>query len=150
MPIERSKLDPSVIIHHPEQVNIYDSTIGKGTKIASFVEIGGSNIGCFCKIEAHAFIAPGTIIEDYVFIGPHAAVQNDKRPNLLKTGWTISPVKIKRGAVIGGSSVILGGVTIGKEALVGAGSVVTKDVPDKSVVYGEHAKMRALSGAECT
>jgi len=122
-------------------VNIYDSEVGEGTKIASFVEIGGATIGCFCKIEAHAFIAPGTTIEDYVFIGPHAAIQNDKHPNLLKTKWTLSSVTVKRGAVIGGSAVILGGVTVGEKALVAAGSVVTRDVPPNAEVRGNPARI---------
>lgn len=142
MPIdEHSKLHSTVKIWHPEQVNIYNSQIGEGTKIASFVEIGGAKIGRFCKVEAHAFIAPGTIIEDYVFVGPHASIQNDKHPNLLKKEWQLSPVTIKRGASIGGASVILGGVTIGEEAVVGAGSIVTRNVPAKKQVRGSPARI---------
>lgn len=141
MPVERSKLHPSVVIWHKELVNIYDSQIGEGTKIASFVEIGKSRIGCFCKIEAGAFIAPGTVIEDYVFIGPHASIQNDKYPNLLKKEWMPRPVTIKRGASVGGSAVILAGVTVGEEAEIGAGAVVTKDVPAKSKIRGNPARV---------
>lgn len=136
MPIKRSKLHPSVIIHHRNQVNIYDSEIGEGTKIASFVEIGGSKIGSFCKIEAHAFIAPGTVIEDYVFIGPHASITNDKYPTCLKKEWKLRSVTIKHGASIGASSVIIGGVTIGKEVLVGAGSIVTHDLEPYGLYRG--------------
>jgi acetyltransferase-like isoleucine patch superfamily enzyme len=142
MPIERSKVHSTVKIWHPELVNIYDSTIGEGTKIASFVEIGGSKIGRHCKIEAFAFIPPGTVIEDYVFIGPQVSITNDKSPNLLKPKWTSMPVTIKRGAVIGANSAIIAGVTIGEEALVGAGSVVTKDVPPKAKAYGNPARVK--------
>lgn len=144
MGIVRSKIHPSVKIWHPRQVNIYDSEIGEGTKIASFVEIGRSRIGKFCKVEAYAFIAPGTIIEDYVFVGPHASIQNDKYPNLLKPDWTPMPVTIKRGATIGGAAVILAGVTIGEKALVGSGAVVTKDVPPNIVVFGNPAKIQSM------
>lgn len=140
MTIEESDLHPTVKIWHPELVNIYSSRIGAWTKVASFVEIGGSEIGEHCKIEAHAFIAPGTIIEDYVFIGPHASIQNDKYPDLLKPEWTPNPVRIRKGAVIGGSAVILAGVTIGEKALVGAGSVVTKDVAPGAIVRGNPAR----------
>lgn len=132
-----------VIIHHPEQVNIYDSVIGEHTKIASFVEIGGAKIGRFCKIEAYAFIAPGTVIEDYVFVGPHASIQNDKYPRLLnKKKWKSSPVTVKRGASIGGAAVILAGVTIGEEALIGAGAVVTKNVPSKTQIIGNPGRIK--------
>jgi len=81
-------------------------------------------------------------MEDYVFIGPHASIQNDKYPNLLKAEWTPMRVLIKRGAIIGGAAVILAGVTIGEEALVGAGAVVTKDVPAKEKWYGDVAYAR--------
>jgi len=148
MPVERSKLHPTVKIWHPDLVNIYDSEIGEGTKIASFVEIGGAKVGRFCKIEAHAFISPGTVIEDYVFIGPHASIQNDKYPNLLKPDWIPRPVTIKRGATIGGAAVILAGVTIGEEALVGAGAVVLKSIPPKAVIYGNPARATRFSKRE--
>jgi len=140
MPIIDSDLHPTVKIWHPDLVNIYKSKIGAGTKVASFVEIGDAEIGCHCKIEAYVFVAPGTIIEDHVFIGPHASIQNDKYPNLLKPEWTPNPVRIKRAAVIGGSAVVLAGVTIGEKALVGAGSVVTKDVAPGSRVRGNPAR----------
>jgi acetyltransferase-like isoleucine patch superfamily enzyme len=126
----------NVAVWHPELVNIYDSVIGEGTKIACFVEIGGATIGKDCKIEAFAFIPPGTIIEDHVFIGPHVTICNDKYPNLLQKDWQPKPVVIKRGARVGANATILPGVTIGEEALIGAGAVVTHDVPAKGVVYG--------------
>jgi acetyltransferase-like isoleucine patch superfamily enzyme len=148
VPIERSKVYSTVKIWHPELVNIYDSVVGEGTKIASFVEIGGAKIGKHCKIEAFAFIPPGTVIEDYVFIGPHVTITNDRKPCLLKPEWVPMPVVVKRGAVIGANSVIVAGVTIGEEALVGAGSVVTKDVPARAVVYGNPARIVRLEEAK--
>lgn len=144
MPIERSDVHPTVKIWHPEQVNIYDSTIGAHTKIASFVEIGGSKIGAHCKIEKGAFIPPGTVIEDYVFIGPGVMICNDKYPNILQSEWKPEPVIVKRGAKIGTNATILPGAVIGEEAMVGAGAVVTKDVPKKSVVYGNPARVKEL------
>jgi len=128
-----------VIIHHPEQVNIYDSTIGKHTRIASFVEIGGAEVGAHCKIEADAFIPPGTIIEDHVLIGPGVKICNDKYPNLLQREWKLQPVRIRRGARIGAGAVILPGVTVEKLAMVGAGAVVTKDVAEATTVVGNPA-----------
>jgi len=132
-----------VIIHHPCQVNIYDSKIGRHTKIASFVEIGGSDVGEFCKIEAHAFIPPGTLIEDHVFIGPGVVICNDKYPNVHQREWNHMPVKIRSGAKIGAGAVILPGVTVGKLSMVGAGAVVTKDVAEAAVVFGNPAKLMA-------
>lgn len=130
----------NVVIHHPCQVNIYDSEIGEGTKIASFVEIGGSKIGKFCKIEAHAFIPPGSIIEDYVFMGPHVLLTNDMYPDLLaKKTWNPQPVTIKKGARIGGGATILPGVTIGERCLVGAGAVVKYDTEPDSIYVGNPA-----------
>lgn len=143
MPIERSKIHPTVKIWHPELVNIYDSVIGEGTKVASFVEIGRSKIGRFCKIEAHVFIAPDTVLEDYVFVGPSASIQNDKYPDLLKSfsEWDKQGVTVKRGAVIGGGAVILAGVIVGEEALIGAGAVVTENVPPRSIIYGNTKRL---------
>ncbi|MGB8781329.1 MAG: acyltransferase [Candidatus Bathyarchaeia archaeon] len=142
MPIERCKIHSSVKIHHPELVNIYDSEVGEGTKIASFVEIGGAKIGSHCKIEAHVFIPQGTVIEDYVFVGPNTTVTNDKHPDLLKhwDDWQVKPVTIKRGAVIGANAVIVAGVTIGEEANVAAGAIVTKDVTPKAKIKGIPAR----------
>ena len=139
--IKNSKIHPSVKIWDEVLLNIYDSTIGEGTKIAKFVEIGGSKIGKSCKIEPFAFIPPGSVIEDYVFIGPHVCLTNDKYPNLLQADWKESPVRIRYGARIGAGSVILPGVTVGREAIVGAGSVVTKNVPAKAKVYGNPARI---------
>ena len=144
MPIIDSRLHITCKIWHENLVNIYDSTIGEGTKIASFVEIGGSTIGKQCKIEAHTFIPPGTVIGDYVFLGPHTTICNDKYPNVMAKVWERSPVTIKDRARIGANSVILPGVTIGENATVGAGSVVAENVPDGAIVYGEKAKPREI------
>lgn len=140
MPVERSKIHPTVEIPHPELVNIYDSEIGEGTKIASFVEIGRSKIGRFCKIEAYAFIPPGTVIEDYVFVGPHVCIGNDKYPNLLDPKWNLCPVKIKRGTRIGQNTTIAPGVTIGEQVFVKEHSNVTKSIPSKATVCGNPAR----------
>jgi UDP-2-acetamido-3-amino-2,3-dideoxy-glucuronate N-acetyltransferase len=129
-----------VTIWHVDLVNIYDSKIGRDTKVAAFVEIGGATVGENCKIEAFAFIPPGTIIEDHVFIGPHVTICNDRYPNLLQPEWKPEPVHIKRGARIGANATILPGVTIGEEAIIAAGAVVTKDVPAKAFVYGQPAQ----------
>jgi acetyltransferase-like isoleucine patch superfamily enzyme len=140
--IINSKVHPSVKIWHPELVNIYDSYIGENTKVASFVEIGGARIGKWCKIEAFSFIPPGTVIEDYVFVGPHVIITNDRYPDAKRDTWNSEPVTIKRGASIGAGSVIVAGVTIGENALVGAGSVVSRDVSGETIVYGEKAYPR--------
>ena len=141
MPIERSNIHPSVKIWQPTLVNIYDSEIGEHTKIAAFVEIGGAKIGQHCKIEAFVYVPPGSVIEDYVFLGPHACICNDKYPNLLLPSWEVRPVHIKRGARIGAGAVILSGVEVGEEAMVGAGAVVTRNVPPKTIVYGNPARV---------
>lgn len=142
MPIKNSETGKNVTIWHPEQVNIYDSTIGNNTKIASYVEIGGSKIGENCKIQAFTFIPPSTTIENNVFLGPHVVICNDKYPNAKTQKWKQLGVTIKNGASIGAGSVILPGVTIGKNAFVGAGSIVAEDVADNTIVYGEKAKCR--------
>lgn len=144
MPIVDSRVHITVKIWHPELVNIYDSTIGENTKIASFVEIGGSSVGKNCKVEAHTFVPPGTTIGDYVFLGPRVVICNDKYPNAMAQLWERSPVTIKDRARIGAGTVILPGVVIGENATVGAGSVVAENVPDGSIWYGEKAKKREV------
>src|SRR3972149_1404142 len=126
-------------------VNLYGCTIGDNSKIGSFVEIQkNSFIGSNCKISSHTFICEGVTIEDEVFVGHNVSFINDKYPRAtnhdgsVQTGedWKVVPIMVKRKASIGTGSTILCGVTIGENAIVGAGSVVTKDVPPGTVVAG--------------
>lgn len=131
-------LGPDVTIH--PTANLYRCSIGAGTKIAAFVEAGGCTIGERCKIQAFAYLCPGVVLEDEVFIGPHACFTNDMFPH-AEGDWNPQPTLIRRGASIGAGAVILPGVTIGEHALVGAGSVVTSDVPAGAIVYGNPARV---------
>ena len=129
----------TVIWHY---CNLYGCKIGKNCKIASYVEIGKDVvIGDNCKIEAYAFIPSGVKIGNRVFIGPHVCFINDKWPKA--TGeWKICETIVEDDVSIGANSTILAGVTIGRGAMIGAGSVVTRDVPANAVIYGEKAKVR--------
>ncbi len=146
---EDVKLGANVKIYHPELVNLYGCEIGDNARIASFVEIGRNvKIGKDCKIEAFAFIPEGVIVEDGVFIGPHACFTNDRVPRATARGkpasqseWTLEKTVVKAGASIGANATILCGVTIGRDALVGAGSMVTKNVPDGATVVGNPARI---------
>jgi UDP-2-acetamido-3-amino-2,3-dideoxy-glucuronate N-acetyltransferase len=140
------KLGQGVKIH--AFVNLYGCEIGDESKIGTFVEIQkGASIGRRVKISSHTFICEGVTIEDEVFIGHGVMFINDKYPRSATTGgqlqteadWTCTPTFIKRGASIGSNATILCGVTIGEESIVGAGSVVTHDVPPKAVVAGNPA-----------
>jgi acetyltransferase-like isoleucine patch superfamily enzyme len=131
-------------------VNLYGCEIGDNSKIGTFVEIQKNvKIGQNVKISSHTFICEGVTIEDNVFIGHNVSFINDKYPRStnaegqLQTedDWKVIPTLVKRGASIGTSSTILCGVTIGENAIVGAGSVVTKDVPPNSIVVGVPAKV---------
>lgn len=145
-------LGKDVIVFHPDLVNLYGCHIGDGSKVGAFVEIRrGVQIGRCVKIQAFAFIPEGVTIEDEVFIGPHVCFTNDKYPyacgaNGQPTGdgdWQVIPTLVKRGASIGANATILCGVTIGANSLVGAGAVVTRDVPDNTVVQGVPARVVA-------
>jgi acetyltransferase-like isoleucine patch superfamily enzyme len=130
-------------------VNLYGCEIGDETKIGAFVEVQkNAKIGQRCKISSHTFICEGVTIEDDVFVGHNVTFINDPYPRAtnrdgaLQTGedWKVEPTLVKKGASIGSGSTILCNVTIGENAIVGAGSVVTKDVPANAIVAGTPAR----------
>jgi len=119
-----------------DYVNLFGCKIGKNCKIGAYAEIGrGVKIGNNCKIEAYAFIPPGVIIEDDVFVGPHACFTNDKVPRAVGE-WGVTPTLVKKGASIGANATLICGITVGENSIVGAGAVVTKTVPSNTVVVG--------------
>jgi acetyltransferase-like isoleucine patch superfamily enzyme len=138
-------------------VNLYGCEIGDDTKIGTFVEIQkGARIGNRVKVSSHSFICEGVTIEDEVFIGHGVMFINDKYPRATtgagqlqtEADWTVTPTLIKRGASIGSNATILCGVTVGENAIVGAGSVVTRDVPPGVVVAGSPARiLRTIESA---
>lgn len=134
-------------------VNLYGCTIGDNSKIGTFVEIQkNAEIGRNVKVSSHTFICEGVKVEDDVFIGHNVSFINDKRPRSTdangslqtEADWKVVPTVVKRGASIGTSCTILCGVTIGESAIVGAGSVVTRDVPPNTVVAGNPARFLKL------
>ena len=142
------KLGRNVVFH--AFVNLYGCTIGDNSRIGTFVEIQkNAVIGCNVKVSSHTFICEGVTIEDDCFIGHNVSFINDKYPRATAAGgqlqteadWKVVPTRVKRGASIGTSATILCGVTIGENAIVGAGSVVTKDVPDNAIVAGVPARI---------
>ena len=140
--IQNSKMGKNVTIHHPGLVNIYDSEIGDNTKIGSFVEIGRCKVGARCVISSFCFLCEGVIIEDDVFLGPHVCTTNVSRPRaFIEQKDNFQETIIRTGATIGAGTVIVPGVTIGKFALIGAGSVVTKDILAYGLVYGNPASV---------
>jgi len=132
-------------------VNLYGCEIGDETKIGTFVEIQrGTKVGRRCKISSHSFLCEGVTLEDEVFIGHGVMFTNDRYPRATAGGqlqteadWTVVPTLVKRGASIGSNATLLCGITIGENAIVGAGSVVTKDVPPGATVCGNPARIRA-------
>jgi acetyltransferase-like isoleucine patch superfamily enzyme len=134
-------------------VNAYSCSIGDNSKVGAFVEIQkGATIGKNCKISSHSFICEGVHIKDEVFIGHNVSFINDKLPRSVDEGgamqtdddWQVVETTVQKGASIGTSVTILCGITIGQNAMVGAGSVVTKDVPANAVVAGNPAKVIRL------
>jgi UDP-2-acetamido-3-amino-2,3-dideoxy-glucuronate N-acetyltransferase len=131
-------------------VNLYGCEIGDSTKIGSFVEIQkGARIGRNCKISSHTFICEGVEIEDEVFIGHGVNFINDKYPRATnpdgqlqtEADWTVERTTVRRGASIGTNATILGGLEIGELSIIGAGSVVTRDVPAGAIVAGNPARV---------
>ena len=131
-------------------INLYGCRIGDNTKIGAFVEIQkNSRIGSNCKISSHSFVCEGVEIEDNVFIGHNVTFINDPYPAATnQTGelqteedWVCIPILVRKGASIGSSATLMSGITIGENAMVGAGSVVTKDVPANTTVAGNPAKI---------
>lgn len=138
-----------VQIHHPGLVNLYGCAIGSQTKIGAFVEIQkGAIIGARCKISSHSFICEGVTIEDDVFVGHGVMFINDRYPRATTNGslqndadWEVIPIRIRRGASIGSGAVIMCGVTIGEQALVGAGTTVLRDIPAYAIAVGLPARV---------
>ncbi len=130
--------------------NLYGCEIGDDVKIGTFVEIQkGAKVGNRCKISSHTFICEGVLLEDEVFVGHNVTFINDRFPRATnengglqsEADWECVPTRVKRGASIGSGATLLCGVTVGERALIGAGSVVTRDVPDFAVVAGNPARV---------
>jgi acetyltransferase-like isoleucine patch superfamily enzyme len=142
--IKDAEIGQGSVVH--DQVNLYGCKIGKNCKIDAFVYIEeGVVIGDNCKIRPFVFIPTGVTIESDVFIGPNVTFTNDLYPK-VKGEWTLVKTQVKSGASLGANSVILPGLVIGKQAIIGAGAVVTKDVPDKAIVAGNPAIIRGYRG----
>lgn len=146
--INNVKLGKDVKIY--DFVNLYGCSIDDGTKVGTFVEIQkNAFIGKNCKISSHTFICEGVHIEDNVFVGHNVTFINDKHPRATNVDgsmqsdadWKVVETFIKKGASIGSSSTIMCGITIGENSIVGAGAVVTKDVPPNSIAAGVPAKV---------
>lgn len=143
-------LGDNVQIYHPDLVNLYGCSVGAGSRIGTFVEIQkGATVGINCKISSHTFVCEGVDIEDGVFIGHGVMFINDIFPKAVNANgklqseedWEVVRTRVKAQASIGTNATIMGGIVIGEGALVGAGAVVTRDVPDYAVVTGVPAKI---------
>jgi acetyltransferase-like isoleucine patch superfamily enzyme len=151
MPVADSvTLGKDVRIFQPTLVNLYGCAIGDETKVGAFVEIQkGATVGARCKISSHTFICEGVAIEDEVFIGHGVMFTNDRFPRATnddgslqgEADWHVEPTRIRRGASVGSNATVIAGVTVGLRALIGAGAVVTKDVPDYAIVAGVPARI---------
>ena len=148
------KLGPGVKLS--KFINLYGCSVDENTKIGAFVEVQkNAAIGKNCKISSHTFICEGVTIEDDVFVGHSVVFINDSYPRATSDGmlqteadWSVEPTRVKRGASIGSNCTILANVTIGERAIVGAGSVVTKDVPADTIVAGNPARILRRVGEE--
>jgi UDP-2-acetamido-3-amino-2,3-dideoxy-glucuronate N-acetyltransferase len=160
MPIAKDvELGRDVQIFHQDLVNLYGCVVGDETRIGTFVEVqSGARIGSRCKISSHTFICEGVTIEDEVFIGHGVMFTNDRFPRATTedgrpqgpADWKVETTRVRRRASIGSNATILCGVTIGEGAIIGAGSVVTRDVPARAVVAGVPARAidsRAVTAA---
>jgi UDP-2-acetamido-3-amino-2,3-dideoxy-glucuronate N-acetyltransferase len=143
-------LGDGVRIPQPDLVNLYGCAIGDRTKIGAFVEIQKDvKVGSDCKISSHSFICSGVTIDDGVFIGHGVMFINDIYPRAVnpdgtlqtESDWAVVPTRIKRYSSVGSNATVLAGVTVGENALVGAGAVVTRDVPDYAIVAGVPARI---------
>lgn len=153
MPISSDVIIGSgVRVIHPELVNIFGCSVGDDTMIGPFVEVQrGAQIGQRCKIQSHSFICEGVTIDDEVFVGHGVMFTNDRWPRAagldgkLKGGddWVLETTYVGKGASIGSGATILPGLRIGSRALVAAGAVVTRDVPDFALVIGSPARIVA-------
>lgn len=142
------RLGKNIQIH--DFTNLYGCEIGDDVKIGTFVEIQkGVKIGNRCKISSHTFICEGVTLEDEVFVGHHVVFTNDRYPRAtnmngeLQTDadWNCLPTVVRRGASVGSGAVLLCGITVGENAMIGAGSVVTKNVPPGAIVAGNPARI---------
>jgi acetyltransferase-like isoleucine patch superfamily enzyme len=131
-------------------INLYGCEIGHDTKIGAFVEIQkNAMVGSHCKVSSHTFICEGVVIEDAVFVGHGVTFINDSYPRATNSegglqseaDWKVEPTRVRKGASIGSGSTILSKVVIGENAIVGAGSVVTRDVPANTIVAGNPARV---------
>ena len=150
MPISANVvMGKGVKVFQPDLVNLYGCSIGDETKIGAFVEVQKNvTVGKRCKISSHTFVCEGVTLEDDVFVGHGVMFTNDLYPRATVDGrlqteedWKVVATRVKRGASIGSGSVILAGVTIGEDAMIGAGAVVTHDVPDRQIAKGVPARL---------
>lgn len=153
-PINLQKIAPDVKLGKDvflnDFINLYGCSIGDNTKIGPFVEIQkNAFIGANCKIQSHTFICEGVTIEDEVFVGHGVMFTNDIYPRSAnpngglqtEADWQVVPTLLKKGASIGSNATILCGITIGANSIIGAGSVVTKDIPDDVIAAGNPARV---------
>lgn len=150
MPISNVIFGPDVKILYPDLVNLYGCSIGTGTRLGPFVEIQkNAHVGARCKISSHSFICEGVTIEDEVFIGHGVMFTNGIYPRattesgVMQTDddWELTTTRVRHRASIGSNATILAGTEIGEGAIVGAGAVVTKNVPEYAIVAGNPARI---------
>lgn len=143
-------LGEGVKIFQPDLVNLYGCSIGAETRIGAFVEIQkNASVGARCKISSHSFVCEGVAIEDEVFIGHGVMFTNDRYPRAAnddgslqtEVDWQVTETRVKRRASIGSNATIIAGIVIGESSLVGAGAIVTHDVPDYAIVAGVPARV---------